>query len=454
MNFIKYILIFILGFILLNAAGQVDKYQISGQVTDASTGQTLPFVHVYLKSTISGDVTDVEGNYSLTFNHVPDTLIISSIGYEKIKMPVKYLNDHHYYIPLNPKAESLSEVVITSEPIQVVFKDEQYSVLDYELDGDDIFLLIYRNRRSIAEILLINQFGDTISRNDNLPGKPVALFKDCLDNIHFVSNDWTWEISRVRNKIKFRFPSTTEKAIEVFSDCVTSLGDNIFFQKYLLYGMAVEYYAADKFDSRTVTLATIRDEFKLNLLRKNPGDLAILSSAPDYAILMADFTTSLEGRGGISRARAISREQQYLRNVFYPPVKAPLKRIDENLVIFDFPNSKIRFYEPSGRQFFETPITFHHKNTKNKILESMFKVKDWEDYEVFVDEKKYKAYALVDDKGKFDLNEIDLFSGEVVKTHKLFYRYPEKINIHNGYAYFLFKPYSDWTKKRLYKQRL
>ena len=343
----KHILILALGLIVLNVTGQLDEYQISGQVTDASTGQPLPFVHVYLKSAMIGDVTDVDGNYSLTFNRVPDTLIISSIGFEKVKMPVKFLNNHHYYIPLNPKVQSLSEVVITSEPIQIVFKDEQYSVLDYELDGDDIFLLIFRNRRAISELLLISQYGDTLSRNDNLPGKPVALFKDCLDNIHFVSNEWTWQIVRNKNKIKFRYPNTTEKFIETFSDCVTSLGDNIFFKKYLLYGMAIEYYAADKFDSPTVTLATIRDEFKLNMLKKNPRDMALLSSAPDHALMMVDFSGDLGSRQEISHSRAISREQQYLRNIFYTPVKAPLKRIDENLVVFDFPNSKLRFYEPS-----------------------------------------------------------------------------------------------------------
>jgi len=454
MKYCIYISVFLLVILYSCVYAQTEENEISGQVTDASNGQPLPFVHVYLKSSLNGDVTDFDGNYILRFNKIPDTLIVSCIGYATRKMPVNSLNDHHFYFPLKPKTESLSEVVISAETIQIVFKDNQYSVLDYELDGDNIYLLIYRNRLERSELLLISQTGDTLSRNTNLPGKPLGLFKDCLDEVHFVSDEWAWQIFMRREKISFRYPSTIEKFAETFSECITSLGDHIFFRKYLLYNLAVEYYAVDKFDSRTITLATIRDEFKLNMLKKNPEDRMMLSSVPAGPGIMDDLIGTLESRGAYSLMRQASWQIRYLEKVVYTPVKAPLKRIDENLVIFDFPNSKMSFFDPNGNKFYEVAISFHHTNTERNILEGLFKSKGWEEYDVYVDEEKYKAYALITDGGKYTLKEIDLFTGNLTNTYKLYYPYPEKITVSNGYVYFLYKPYSDWTKKRLYKQRL
>jgi TonB-linked SusC/RagA family outer membrane protein len=69
-------LILLLG---LHASGQ---RLISGTVTDADTGETLPGVNVVVKGTARGVSTDINGTFQLEVLPIDDALIFSFIGYE------------------------------------------------------------------------------------------------------------------------------------------------------------------------------------------------------------------------------------------------------------------------------------------------------------------------------------------------------------------------------------
>jgi TonB-linked SusC/RagA family outer membrane protein len=69
-------LILLLG---LHASGQ---RMISGTVTDADTGETLPGVNVVVKGTARGVSTDINGTFQLEVLPIDDALIFSFIGYE------------------------------------------------------------------------------------------------------------------------------------------------------------------------------------------------------------------------------------------------------------------------------------------------------------------------------------------------------------------------------------
>lgn len=62
--------------------------QITGTVTDASSGESLPGVNVVLKGTTTGTSTDSEGNYELTVPSLQDTLVYSFIGYQTQEVPI------------------------------------------------------------------------------------------------------------------------------------------------------------------------------------------------------------------------------------------------------------------------------------------------------------------------------------------------------------------------------
>ena len=83
---------------------------ISGQVTDQSTGESLPGVNILAKSTSTGTVTDIDGNYRLTVADEVATLVFSSIGYLTVEEAIN--NRNTINLNLAPDIQSLEEVVV------------------------------------------------------------------------------------------------------------------------------------------------------------------------------------------------------------------------------------------------------------------------------------------------------------------------------------------------------
>ena len=61
---------------------------VSGTVTDAETGETLPGVNVVLKGTSTGTATNSEGQYKLDVPSLQETLVVSFIGYQTLEVPI------------------------------------------------------------------------------------------------------------------------------------------------------------------------------------------------------------------------------------------------------------------------------------------------------------------------------------------------------------------------------
>jgi hypothetical protein len=66
----------------LNGPNQPLKGTVSGKITDAETGETLPGATVLVKGTTNGTVTDINGNYQLGVPQGSNLLVVSYIGYK------------------------------------------------------------------------------------------------------------------------------------------------------------------------------------------------------------------------------------------------------------------------------------------------------------------------------------------------------------------------------------
>src|SRR5690606_4568376 len=83
---------------------------ISGVVTDAGTGETLPGVNIIVSGTTSGTVSNMDGEYSLQVSGENAVLVFSFIGY--IKQEVGVGNQNIINVSLDSDAADLEEVVV------------------------------------------------------------------------------------------------------------------------------------------------------------------------------------------------------------------------------------------------------------------------------------------------------------------------------------------------------
>ena len=97
---------------------QTTTVTLSGQITDAETGDGLPGAHVFIASSTRGTTTDVNGRYELTGLPVGVLhLYVSSLGYEPQTRDILFRTpgDRTIDLELAPATIDLGEVVVEAK---------------------------------------------------------------------------------------------------------------------------------------------------------------------------------------------------------------------------------------------------------------------------------------------------------------------------------------------------
>ena len=80
------ILYFLILFCSFSVFAQAQSRKVSGQVTEAGSGQPLPGVSVNIKGLKTSTQTGPDGKYNLTIPEGSTTLVFTYIGYETREM--------------------------------------------------------------------------------------------------------------------------------------------------------------------------------------------------------------------------------------------------------------------------------------------------------------------------------------------------------------------------------
>ena len=91
------------------SVGYAQEVALTGVVTDASDGSTIPGVTVVIKGTTTGTVTDIDGKYSLKVKS-GDAIVFSYVGYTS--QEVAYAGQKTLDISLATGVKSLNELVV------------------------------------------------------------------------------------------------------------------------------------------------------------------------------------------------------------------------------------------------------------------------------------------------------------------------------------------------------
>ena len=97
--------------VLMSSVAFAQNISVSGNVTDSSNGEPIPFASVHLDGTTIGVNTDSEGHYSLSVPH-DGMLVFSSIGYKSEEVLVSSSGVHN--VALDPDSEYLDETIVVA----------------------------------------------------------------------------------------------------------------------------------------------------------------------------------------------------------------------------------------------------------------------------------------------------------------------------------------------------
>jgi hypothetical protein len=86
---------------------------ISGKVIDSETNEPIPYTNIGFQHSLIGTISEMDGSFYLTSAKATDTLLISSVGYELLRLPVIKGTTQVFNVKLVPKSIMLDAVIVT-----------------------------------------------------------------------------------------------------------------------------------------------------------------------------------------------------------------------------------------------------------------------------------------------------------------------------------------------------
>lgn len=212
------ILVGLLGIQILLLNSIALSQTVSGTVTDAESGETLPGVNVTVKGTTTGTATDSEGAFSLNVPSLNDTLVFSFIGYEIEEVPINARSSIDI---------SLSRKAIMGEDVVVVgYGTQQKSDMTGSVGSVDEEAIQERSTTNVAQALAGRVSGVDVSLSSGAPGgKPTIRIRGTssvsntneplyvVDGVIMNVEDMQGSISPINS-----IPPSSIKSIEVLKD--------------------------------------------------------------------------------------------------------------------------------------------------------------------------------------------------------------------------------------------
>ncbi len=160
---------------------------VQGKVTDAASGDPLPFVNVFFKGTTIGTTTDFDGNFLIKTSNATDSIIASYVGYKAKSKAVKRglkqvinfqlieeligLQEVIVYAGENPAFDILRNVVRNKNNNDkrklTAYEYDTYTKIEVDVDN------ISDKFRAMKIVKKITQVLDSIERIAGEDGKPI-----------------------------------------------------------------------------------------------------------------------------------------------------------------------------------------------------------------------------------------------------------------------------------------
>ena len=389
---------------------------IKGIVLDVQTKQGIENVHIYLERKEDGCYSDENGYFMLGSSGIDNPVIyFSAIGYETQTLQLKsFQND--LIIELKPSITALPDIYVSSQRKIDTISNINYSVVDYQFLGEKIILLAYRNSFKKYSIIGLNEDGslfDEISLKDY---RPVNLHENCIGDIFLHTSTDYYSISIEIAKLKIGKRVLKEHYAEFIEPCLVSTENFTYFSQAFFQNQAIKYYGVNKKEQafEPVELVFIQNERNIDLLLEEMGIRMPWSGdvwEKNVSDKLSDLRTAPYKLAGIMK-------------IFYPPIYAPLIKLDSILCLFNHFESKLEHYSHSGELLKTLNISYHLDKKWKKQL--------------YFDRINSKVYTFFKNRWGLSIREIAIDTGSLgrisIPIEKSFL---QKIKIRNGFCYFL-----------------
>jgi len=331
------------------------------------------------------------------------------------------------------RSQEIEDMVVSAPGIpKVIYQSKRLHVEDFEILKDGNFLLLTYSKRlkKGSELLLFD--GKTVLNTFQVPDNAEQLVRDYRGNAHVVCEENVFGI-HVQGKNIGISSVPKDYFLTYISPILDTNKTKLYFSNFNPDFPAFEYFTFDQLDSSYKKIMHIEDDLMMELYRA------------EYK--WADVRTKLwaknkEIQTGVD-AEVWVGANYFTQSIYYKELYAPLFHRNDSVFVFDYYKDKLFTYNESGDLMDSTSI-YHHYNPRKT---------GWKK-QLIQDKVTGQLYALYDRGGYSYLGWINVLTGEITEQVRLEYRYIEKVEIHNNFVYYVYRPFESPQKKYLYHERL
>ena len=144
------------------------KTVISGKVTDAETGDAIPYVNIGFQHSLVGTISETDGSFYLSTTKASDTLLISSVGYEMLRLPIIKGKEQVFDVKLKPMSIALEAIIVKpgENPAFRILK----KINEHKKQNDPARLTSYQYNAYTKLRLDLNNVGDELKQKVDYEG--------------------------------------------------------------------------------------------------------------------------------------------------------------------------------------------------------------------------------------------------------------------------------------------
>lgn len=365
-------------------------YTIKGRITDATTGDPIPFANVGIKASLSGATTNFDGFYQLTFTPPADSILVTYIGYDSRSKAIKPdTTEQIIDIQLTPGALQLREVKIFAgeNPAYAIMRKivsaknknnvEELDAYEYEsynkiqIDIDNLSEK-FRNRKSVKKMTHIVDQYDEVKGENGETIIPIFI-SESVSDVYYRRNPK--KKKEIINKTKVSGVGLTDGSL--VSQLIGSS-----FQQYNFYNnwlnildkdfvspisdswkVYYEYYLSDSVKNGE------NYDYQIDFEPKHEQDLAFTGSfwVDGETFALTQMDVNVGKRANLNFIEKIKVQQSYelieeqnewvtSKTRVLIDVDEPTKKTAGMLLKFYSANSKYKVNDPKDPKFYDTAI--------------------------------------------------------------------------------------------------
>jgi len=213
MHKLRYISAIIAAFLLITPLYGQQTTKIFGKITDAKTGEPIPFANIVLKNTSVGTISNLDGKYSIETNIKADSIQCMVVGYKTVSKKITPGKFQTINFVMEPNVVALKEIVVkTKKKTKTVASMLVDSMRAHRRENDKNFLDYYEYDVYTKVEFDLNNITDKFRNKKIL--KPFKFIFDYVDT-STVNGSVYLPFMLIETQSKFYYRKNPPKKLEI-----------------------------------------------------------------------------------------------------------------------------------------------------------------------------------------------------------------------------------------------